>query len=105
MKVFTVHTVEIRIETTPIDAAVTRVSVRFVVLDFDSVGAKAKNAVARVVATAIGQHVMLVDRVFTVPRDHIVPARLIHIVATHVDVSPQMFGGDLIAFKFHRRTR
>ena len=49
-----VDAVEVRIETAAVDATFTGVPISLVVLNFDTVGLKAKNTVAGIVTTAVG---------------------------------------------------
>ena len=67
-----VDAVVVGIKSATVFAAFTGVSVGFVVLNFDSISIKAKDAVTCIIATAIGQCVAFVDRVFTGSCDDVV---------------------------------
>jgi len=56
-----VDAVVVGIESAAINPALANISIRFIVLDFYAICPKAKNAVAGVIATAVGQNIVFVD--------------------------------------------
>lgn len=83
-----VNAVVVGIISATVHAAFAGVSVGFVVLDFDPISGKAKDAVTSVIATAIGQCIAFVDRIFTGSCDDVVSASSIDEVVSDVNIRP-----------------
>ena len=83
-----VDAVEICVKTASIHVFLAHVSVSFIVLDPNPIRIEAKDTVASVITTTVGQRVVFVDRIFTGSGNHIVATRLIDVVLRDVHIGP-----------------
>ena len=77
------------------------ISVGLVILDFDPTGIKTENAMAGVASTAIGEDIVLVDRVLTGPSNDVISAGSIDVIAGDINLGPKVLEFFSILFQDH----
>jgi hypothetical protein len=83
-------TVIVCIEGAPVLSTFSYVSVNLVILDLDATGVEAEYAVARAVAAAVRQGIVLIHSILADTRYNAVSARMVNEIARHIDVGPEM---------------
>ena len=95
-----IDAVVIGVESASIPSSFAHVSIGLVILNLDAVRVKAEDAVPRIVSTAVGQDVALVNGVLAHPRDDTVASGVVDKIVRHVNLRPQVVGDRIVLSKF-----
>jgi len=78
------------IKGTPVYSTFSDISVYFVILDLDATGVKAEYAVARTVAAAVCQSIVLVHSILAGPSYNAVSTRMVYEITGYIDPAPEI---------------
>jgi len=82
--------VVVRIEGATVFSTFSNISVYFVILDLDAAGVKAEDAVARAVAAAVRQRIVLIHSILADTCYNAVSARMVYEIAGYIDPGPEI---------------